>query len=161
MNPENLWINSAITLGAIALTFFVILFFMILESKKKDINPSNIVAFIDKYSLAFGVVFIIVGLALWIPILNGSESMFWFKSERVEYDFPPAPELIPQGYVWNSTVPPYILVLNRAYFNIRYFEFVSLGFLLLIIGVKFIIAPVFRGIKKLFRGIKKWIARPK
>jgi len=161
VNPENLWINSVITLGAILFAFLVILFFMILEGKKKDINPNSVVAFIDKYSLVFGVVFIIIGLALWIPILNGSESIFRFKPERVEYNFPPAPELIPPGYVWNSTVPPYILVLNRAYFNIRYFEFVSLGFLLLIIGVNFIIAPVFRGIKKLFRGIKKWRARQK
>jgi hypothetical protein len=155
VNPENLWINSVITLGAIAVAFFVILFFMILEGKKKDINPSNIVVFIDKYSLAFGVVFIIIGgLALWIPILNGSESMFWFKSERVEYDFPPAPELIPPNHVWNSTVPPYILIVDRAYFNIRYFIFMSLGFLSLIIGVNSIIAPV-------FRGIKKWRTKPK
>jgi len=148
VNPENLWINSAITIGAIMFAFFVILFFMRLEGKKKNINPNSIVAFIDKYSLVFGVVFIIIGLALWIPILNGSESMFWFKPERVEYDFPPAPELIPPGYVWNSTVPPYILILDRAYFNIRYFVFVSLGFLSLIIGLSFIRAYVLRGIKK-------------
>jgi hypothetical protein len=134
---------------------------MRLEGKKKDINPTNIVAFIDKYSSAFGVVFIIFGLGLWIPVLNGSESMFWFRPERVEYDFPPAPELIPPNHVWNSTVPPYILILDRAYFNIRYFVFISLGFLSLIIGVNSIIAPVFRGIKKLFRGIKKWSARQK
>lgn len=152
MNPENIWINSAITLVAIILAFFVILFFMRLEGKKKNINPNSIVAFIDKYSLVFGVVFIIIGLALWIPILNGSESMFRFKSERVEYDFPPAPELIPPNYVWNSTVPPYILILHSAYFNTRYFVFMSLGFLSLIIGVNSIIAHV-------FRGIKKWRAR--
>ncbi|MBA7640210.1 hypothetical protein ES703_47875 [subsurface metagenome] len=154
MNPENLWINSAITLCAIAVTFFVILYFMRLEGKKKNIKPNSIVAFIDKYSLVFGVVFIIVGLALWIPILNGSESMFWFEPKRVEYDFPPAPELIPPNYEWNSTVPPYILILEFAYFNTRYFVFTSLGFLSLIIGLSFIRAYV-------FRGIKKWIARPK
>jgi hypothetical protein len=148
VNPENIWVNSAITIGFIAFAFFVILFFMRLEGKKEGVNPSNIVAFIDKYSLVFGVVFIIVGLALWIPILNGSESIFRFKPERVEYDFPPAPELIPPGYVWNSTVPPYILILDFAYFNTRYFVFTSLGFLSLIIGVNSIIAPVFRGIKK-------------
>ena len=161
MNPENIWINSAITLGAIAFAFFVILYFMMLESKKKDVNPSNIVAFIDKYSLVFGVVFIIVGLALWIPILNGSESIFRVKPERVEYDFPPAPELIPPNHVWNSTVPPYILILDRVYFNIRYFVFIFLGFLSLIIGVNSIIAPVFRVLKKLFRGIKKWRVKQK
>jgi len=161
LNPENIWINSAITLGAIAVTFFVILYFMRLEGKKKNINPNSIVAFIDKYSLAFGVVFIIVGLALWIPILNGSESIFRFRPERFECNLPPAPELIPPNYVWNSTVPPYILILDRAYFNTRYFVFMSLGFLSLIIGVNSIIAPVFRGIKKLFRGIKKWRTRQK
>ena len=74
MNPENLWINVAITLGAIAVTFFVILYFMRLEGKKKNIKPNSIVAFIEKYSLVFGVLFIIIGLALWIPILNGSDS---------------------------------------------------------------------------------------
>lgn len=147
MFPESLWINSAIILGMIAFAFFVILFFMRLESKEENINPSNIVAFIDKYSLVFGVVFIIVGLALWIPILNGSESMFWFKSKRVEYDFPPAPELIPPNHVWNSTVPPYILILHSAYFNTRYFVFMSLGFLSLIIGLSFIRAYVFGGKK--------------
>jgi hypothetical protein len=148
VNPENIWINTAITLGAIAVTFFVILYFMRLEGKKKKINPSNIVAFIDKYSSAFGAVFIIIGLALWIPILNGSESIFRFKSERVEYDFPPAPELIPPNHVWNSTVPPYILILHSAYFNTRYFVFIYLGFLSLIIGLSFIRAYVLRGIKK-------------
>jgi hypothetical protein len=154
VNPENLWINGAITLGAIVVTFFVILYFMRLEGKKENINPSNVVAFIDKYSLVFGAVFIIVGLALWIPILNGSESIFWFKPERVEYDFPPAPELIPPNHVWNSTVPPYILIVDRAFFNTRYFVFASLGVLSLIIGLSFIRAYV-------FGGIKKWIARPK
>jgi len=148
VNPENLWINTAITLGAITFAFFVILYFMRLEGKKENINPSNVIAFIDKYSLVFGAVFIIVGLALWIPILNGSESIFRVKPERVEYDFPPAPELIPPNHVWNSTVPPYILIVDRAYFNTRYFVFMSLGFLSLIIGVNSIIAPVFRGIKK-------------
>jgi len=145
--PESLWINSAIILGMIAFAFFVILFFMRLESKEENINPSNIVAFIDKYSLVFGVVFIIVGLALWIPILKGSESIFRYKSERVDYNFPPAPELIPLGYVWNSTVPPYILILHSAYFNTRYFVFMSLGFLSLIIGLSFIRAYVFGGKK--------------
>jgi len=154
VNPENIWINSAITLGAIAVTFVVILYFMRLEGKKKNINPNSIVAFIAKYSLVFGVVFIIIGLALWIPILNGSVSIFRFKPERVEYDFPPAPELIPPNHVWNSTVPPYILILEFAYFNTRYFVFTSLGFLSLIIGLSFIRAYV-------FGGIKKWIARPK
>ena len=147
MNPENIWINSAITLGAIAFTFFVILYFMRLEGKKKNKNPNSIVAFIDKYSLVFGTVFIIIALALWIPILNGSESIFRFKPERVEYDFPPAPELIPPGYVWNSTVPPYILISHSAYFNTRYFVFMSLGFLSLIIGLSFIRAYVFGGKK--------------
>jgi hypothetical protein len=147
VNPENLWINSAIILGAIGFAFFVILFFMILEGKKKDINPSNIVIFIDKYSLVFGVVFVIVGLALWIPILNGSESIFRFRPERIEYDLPPAPELVPPNHVWNSTVPPYILILRSAYIDIRYFVFMFLGFLLLIIGTVFITADVFRGIK--------------
>ena len=147
MIPEQLWINSAITLGAIAFAFLVILFFMRLEGKNESINPSNVVAFVNKYSLVFGAVFIIIGLALWIPILNGSESIFWFKPERVEYDFPPAPELIPPDYEWNSTVPPYILILRSAYFDIRYFVFMSLGFLSLIIGLSFIRAYVFGGKK--------------
>jgi hypothetical protein len=147
LNPANMWINGVITLGAILFAILVILFFMRLESKEENIKPSNIVAFIDKYSLAFGAVFIIIGLAIWIPILIGSESMFWFKSERVEYDFPPAPELIPPNHVWNSTVPPYILILHSAYFNIQYFVFVSLGILSLIIGINFIRAYVFGGKK--------------
>ena len=158
MNPENIWINSAIFLGVIAFAFLVIIFFMRLESKKENTEPSNVISFMNKYSLIFGVVFIIVGLALWIPILNGSESMFLFRPKRIGYDLPPYPELIPPGHVWNSTgkptVPPYILILDYAFFNIRYFVFSFLGFLSLIIGLSFICAYV-------FRGIKKWIARSK
>lgn len=63
MHPENIWINSAIALGAIVVTFFVILYFMRLERKKESINPSKVVAFINKYSLVFGVVFIILRFA--------------------------------------------------------------------------------------------------
>lgn len=141
MNPENIWINSAITLGAIAVTFFVILYFMRLEGKKKNINPSNIVEFIDKYSLAIGAVFIIIGLALWIPILNGSENMF--------------------RYEWQDWWDNEIVVMNVAYFSPHFLLRAFLGLLVLIIGINFIIADVFRGAKKLVRGIKKWRTRPK
>lgn len=126
MNPENLWINSAITLGAIAFAFFVILLFMRLEGKKQNINPSNIVAFINKYSLVFGVVFIIIGLTLWTPILNGSESVF--------------------GYEWQDWWDDGI-VRNAAYFRLSFFFRGFLGVLGLIIGLSFIRAYVFRGKK--------------
>jgi len=140
VNPENLWINSAMTLGAIAVTFFVILYFMRLESKKKNINPNSIVAFIDKYSLVFGVVFIIIGLALWIPILNGSERVFGYELQ----DW------------WKDGI-----VRNAAFFSFPFLLRAFLGSLGLIIGLSFIRAHVFRWIKKLFRGITKWIAQQK
>jgi hypothetical protein len=140
VNPENIWINSAITLGAIAFAFFLILFFMRLEGKKENINPSNIVAFIDKYSLAFGAVFIIIGLTLWTPILNGSENMFGYESQ----DW------------WKDRI-----VRNAAFFSFPFLLRAFLGSLALIIGIKIILVDVFRGTKKLVRSIKKWRTRPK
>jgi hypothetical protein len=133
VNPENLWINSAITLGAIAFAFIVILFFMRLDAKNGNIEPNNIVSFIDKYSLAFGAVFVIVGLALWIPILNGSEWMLGFEWQ----------------YWWKDRI-----VRSAAYFSPLFLLRAFLGLLALIIGIAFITSDV-------FRGIKKWRTKPK
>ncbi|TRZ53438.1 MAG: hypothetical protein D4S01_01335 [Dehalococcoidia bacterium] len=123
MNPDNIWINVAITLGAIAVTFVVILYFMRLERKKESINPSKVVAFVNKYSLVFGAVFIIVGLALWIPILYGSENVFGYES---------------QGW-WNEGT----VVMDAAYFNIPFFLQTFVGVVSLLIGIGFIYVGAF------------------
>jgi hypothetical protein len=152
--PDSLWINSVLAIGSFVFAFFVIFFFGYLQANKKKIKlkPRRIFVLIDKYSIVFGLIFIIIGVAFVIPILNGSESMFLFDITRIKHETQPPPSLIPtlhpNGYFWSSDVPPYILTLNRAYFNIRYFGFLSLGFLLILMGALIIFTKVFHGQKK-------------
>ncbi|KON33905.1 hypothetical protein AC477_01015 [miscellaneous Crenarchaeota group-1 archaeon SG8-32-1] len=154
MIPESLWINSVLALGSFGFAFFVIFFFGYLQAKKKKIKlkPRRIFVLINKYSIVIGLIFIIIGVAFVIPILDGSESMFLFDLKRIKHETQPPPSLIPtlnpNGYFWSSDVPPYILTLNRAYFNIRYFGFLSLGLLLILIGAIIIFTKVFHGQKK-------------
>jgi len=82
-----------------------------------------------------------------IPILNSSESILLFELTKIEHEFQPPSQLIPNGYYWGSEVPPYVLALNRAYFNFRYFGFLLLGFLLLIMGM-IIFSKIFQRQKK-------------
>ncbi len=154
MIPESLWINTILAIGSFGFAFFVIFFFGYLQAKKKKIKlkPKRILVLINRYSIVFGLIFIIIGVAFVIPILDGSESMFLFDLKRIKHETQPPPSLIPtlnpNGYFWSSHVPPYILTLNRAYFNIRYFGFLSVGFLLLLMGALIIFTKVFQGQKK-------------
>ena len=149
MIPESLWLNSILAIASFVFAFFMIFFFGYLQAKKKEIKPRprRISAFIVKYSIGFGLVFIIIGAAFLIPILNSSESIFLFELTKIEHEFQPPSHLIPNGYYWGSEVPPYVLALNRAYFNFRYFGFLLLGFLLLIMGM-IIFSKIFQRQKK-------------
>ena len=89
MNPENLWINSAITLGAIVFAFLIILLFMKVESregkgwKKEKTTLKNFGAFIANHSLSVGVVSTVIGLSLLVPtFLIGSEGLYWFDWQK-------------------------------------------------------------------------------
>lgn len=141
MNPENLWINNVITICAIVFAVAVILFFMWLDTRKEGIKPSGVVAFIGKYSLAFGAVFIIIGLVFWLPILSGYETMFGYKQQ----DF------------WENA----IVIINTAYFNPHFFIRAFLGLSALIIGIIFIVARLFRSIERFFKGVIRWLVKQK
>jgi hypothetical protein len=140
LNPENLWINNIITICAIAFAFVVILFFMRLDSKEEGIKPSKVVSLITKYSLLLGVIFIVIGLIIWSPILNGSETMLGYKGQELQEDI--------------------IVILDTAYFNLQFFLRSLLGLSAVIIGIIFVVAGLFRGIEKLFKGVKRWKIKP-
>ena len=142
MNPENLWINNIITICAIAFAFVVILFFMRLDSKEENIKPSKVVSLITKYSLLLGVIFIVIGLIIWTPILNGSETMLGYKGQEWRDD-----DII-------------VLIWDTAYFRLQFFLRSLLGLLAVIIGLIFVVAGLFRGIEKLFKGVKRWKIKP-
>jgi hypothetical protein len=89
VNPENIWINSAITIGAIVFTFLIILSFMKVDSregkdwKKEKPTLKNFGAFIANHSLSIGVVSTIIGLSLLVPtFLIGSEGLYWFEWQK-------------------------------------------------------------------------------
>jgi hypothetical protein len=79
--PESLYLNTVFAIGFIVFAFFVILFFMVLEAKSKEpkLKPKEIFAFFDKYSMVFGVVFVIIGAVFLIPYLTPwGVNIFWF-----------------------------------------------------------------------------------
>ena len=102
----------------------------------------------------FGVILIIVGAIFLIPILFGFENIFLVEQRISQHLTKPPSGLIPNGYFWESKVPPYILELNSFYFNIRFFGFLLSGFLLSLIGV-LIIFPSILPHQKNYLGIKK------
>ena len=78
---EDIWITVLIY-GLIVFAFLIILFFMRLEAKDTTINPAQIGALVDKtkklgriipfvknYSSILGLVLIIAGVLLWIPLI--------------------------------------------------------------------------------------------
>jgi hypothetical protein len=68
-----------LAIGFFVFAFFVILFFMVLEAKNKELKPKETVAFLDRYSIVFGVVFVIVGAVFLIPYLTPwGVNLFWF-----------------------------------------------------------------------------------
>jgi len=89
VNPENIWINSAITICFIAFAFFVIILFMRIDSregkgwKKEKTTLKNFGAFIANHSLSVGVVSTVIGLSLLVPtFLIGSEGLYWFEWQK-------------------------------------------------------------------------------
>ena len=157
MIPESLWTNSVLAIGSFIFALVLILFFINIEAKNKElkINFKKIFASVSKYSIVFGIIFIIVGAAFLVSIIFGSESMFLVEQERLKHETKPPPELIPYGYYWFSKVPPYILELNSAYFNIRFFGFLLLGCLLSFIGMLIVFPTIFTKPKK-YLEIKKF-----
>ncbi len=156
MIPESLWVNSVLAIGSFMFALVLILFFIRIEGKNKEIklNPKKIIASIRKYSVIFGVILIIVGAIFLIPILFGFENIFLVEQRISQHLTKPPSGLIPNGYFWESKVPPYILELNSFYFNIRFFGFLLSGFLLSLIGV-LIIFPSILAHQKNYLEIKK------
>ena len=150
MIPESLWINSVLAIVSFVFALVLILFFIKIEAKDKEIKlkPKKIIASASKYSVIFGVIFLIIGTIFLIPILFGFESIFLVEQKSLRHETKPPPGLIPNGYLWDSSVPPYILELNNVYFNIRFFGFLSLGILLSLIGILIIFPTIFTRQKK-------------
>jgi len=137
VNSEQLWSNTVTTWGWIAFAALLILFFMSLEGRRKEMNPGNFAAFICKHRLAFSVALIVVGLAFLYPILNGSQTLFWFIHVRAE------------NYSTLGTT-----TLRSAFFNLWLFLYAAIGLSLLIVGLMFTL-PFVRG------GIQKWRTKQK
>jgi hypothetical protein len=99
--PESIWLRSLFAIGFTVFGFFVILFFIEVEAKNKEIKSKNILAFFNKYSMVifgflnksskiffgflykylmvFGVVFVIIGAVFLIPFLTPwGVNIFWF-----------------------------------------------------------------------------------
>jgi hypothetical protein len=79
--PERFYLTSVFVIGLLVFAFFVILFFMVLEAKNKELKlkPKEIFAFLNKYSMVFGVVFVIIGAVFLIPYLTPwGVNIFWF-----------------------------------------------------------------------------------
>lgn len=142
--PEILWINSVLAIGSFVFALILILFFIRIEGGNKEIKlkPKKIIASTSKHSEIFGVLFLIVGAIFLIPILFGFESIFLVEQKSLEHFTKPPSGLIPNGYFWDSNVPPYILELNSVYFNIRFFGFLLSGFLLSLIGISIIFPSI-------------------
>jgi hypothetical protein len=140
VNPQNLWNDSAIIIYAFVFVFVVILFFMILERREEKIKASKVVAFIRKYSLIFGVAFLVIGLIIWTPILDGSETILGYRGQEMQ-----------DGIV---------VILDTAYFSPQFFMHTLFGLSMLIIGAVIIAPNLFRGIEKLIRGVRRWRTKP-
>ncbi len=79
MNSESLWINNLFVIGFIAFAFIIIFFFINLEAKNKEIKINDILALLNKYSIVFGLVFVIIGVVFLIPLLTPwGVNIFWF-----------------------------------------------------------------------------------
>ena len=79
MSSESIYVNNVLAIGFFVFAFFVILFFMVLEAKNKELTPKEIFAFLNKYSMMFGVVFAIIGAVFLIPYLTPwGVNIFWF-----------------------------------------------------------------------------------
>ena len=150
MIPESLWINSVLAIVSFVFALVLILFFIKIEAKNKEIKlkPKINFTFISKYSIIFGLIFIIIGTIFLIPVLFGSESIFLVEQKSLKYETKPPSGLIPNGYFWESNVPPYMLELNSFYFNIRFFGFLSVGFLFSLIGILIIFPKILTKQKK-------------
>lgn len=148
--PEDLWINSVLAIASFVFALVLILFFIKIEAKNKEIKlkPKINISSISKYSIVFGLIFIIIGTIFLIPILFGSESVFLVEQKSLKHETKPPSGLIPNGYFWESNVPPYVLESNSVYFNIRFFGFLSLGFLFSLIGILIIFPKILTKQKK-------------
>lgn len=98
MNPENLWINTVITLGASLFAVLIVLFFMMLDNKKMDLR--DCVASADKFQLSYGMTFIILGLVLTLPILTGFVQVVDYKILYDELIYFEIPHLTPVFFVY-------------------------------------------------------------
>ena len=81
MISESLYLERVFAIGFFVFAFFVILFFMMLEARNKELKlrPKEISTFLDKYSMVFGVVFVIIGAVFLIPYLTPwGVNIFWF-----------------------------------------------------------------------------------
>ena len=81
MISESLYLERVFAIGFFVFAFFVILFFMMLEARNKELKlrPNEISTFLDKYSMVFGVVFVIIGAVFLIPYLTPwGVNIFWF-----------------------------------------------------------------------------------
>jgi len=81
LSSESIYVNNVLAIGFFVFAFFVILFFMVLEAKNKELKlkPKETFAFLDKYSIVFGVVFVIIGAVFLIPYLTPwGVNIFWF-----------------------------------------------------------------------------------
>ena len=148
--PEDLWINSVLAIVSFVFALVLILFFIKIEAKNKEIKLKPKINFksISKYSIVFGLIFIIIGIIFLIPILFGFESIFLIEQKSLKHETKPPSGLIPNGYFWESNVPPYMLELNSFYFNIRFFGFLLVGFLFSLIGILIIFPKILTKQKK-------------
>ena len=81
MIPESVYLDSVLVFGSFIFAFFVILFFMELEARNKEpkLKPKEVFAFFDKYSMVFGLFFVIIGAVFLIPYLTPwGVNIFWF-----------------------------------------------------------------------------------
>ena len=79
MISESLWITNVFVIGFIAFAFIIIYFFINLEAKNKEIKINDILVLLNKYSIVFGVVFVIIGVVFLIPLLTPwGVNIFWF-----------------------------------------------------------------------------------
>jgi NADH:ubiquinone oxidoreductase subunit 6 (subunit J) len=117
--------NELTVIGAILFSFFTILVFMKLETKK---DSTNTFPNLKNYSFLFGIITFALGLVLFMQIFN--DKLFFNPNN-----------------ILDKNTKEVISIVYNAYFNFPIFLQTAVGIILLLIGI----SVIFSALRRRFR----------